>query len=143
MRKRSTGGSRFNERPGEHGGFKEIISRIEGEHVYSQLKFESGVHRVQRVPQTESQGRIHTSACTVAILPEADEVEDIDIPKSDLRIDTYRPPAPAASAREQDRFCRAPHVHSDRARRGVVRTNARNTRTAPARCRCSEPACST
>jgi peptide chain release factor 1 len=80
----------LNERPGEHGGFKEIISRIEGEHVYSQLKFESGVHRVQRVPQTESQGRIHTSACTVAILPEADEVEDVDIPKSDLRIDTYR-----------------------------------------------------
>lgn len=80
----------LNERPGEHGGFKEIISRIEGEHVYSQMKFESGVHRVQRVPQTESQGRIHTSACTVAILPEADEVEDLDIPKSDLRIDTYR-----------------------------------------------------
>ena len=80
----------LNERPGEHGGFKEIISRIEGQHVYSHLKFESGVHRVQRVPQTESQGRIHTSACTVAILPEADEVEDVDIPKSDLRIDTYR-----------------------------------------------------
>ena len=80
----------LNERPGEHGGFKEIISRIEGEHVYSQLKFESGVHRVQRVPQTESQGRIHTSACTVAILPEADDIEEIDIPKSDLRIDTYR-----------------------------------------------------
>ncbi len=80
----------LNERPGEHGGFKEIISRIEGDHVYSQLKFESGVHRVQRVPQTESQGRIHTSACTVAILPEVDDVEDIDIPKSDLRIDTYR-----------------------------------------------------
>jgi peptide chain release factor 1 len=80
----------LNERPGEHGGFKEIISRIEGEHVYSHLKFESGVHRVQRVPQTESQGRIHTSACTVAILPEADEVEEIDIPKADLRIDTYR-----------------------------------------------------
>jgi peptide chain release factor 1 len=80
----------LNERPGEHGGFKEIISRIEGDRVYSQLKFESGVHRVQRVPQTESQGRIHTSACTVAILPEVDDVEDIDIPKSDLRIDTYR-----------------------------------------------------
>jgi len=80
----------LSERPGEHGGFKEIISRIEGERVYSQLKFESGVHRVQRVPQTESQGRIHTSACTVAILPEADDIEDIDIPKSDLRIDTYR-----------------------------------------------------
>ena len=80
----------LNERPGEHGGFKEIISRIEGAHVYSQLKFESGVHRVQRVPQTESQGRIHTSACTVAILPEVDAVEDVDIPRTDLRIDTYR-----------------------------------------------------
>jgi peptide chain release factor 1 len=80
----------LSERPGEHGGFKEIITRIEGSDVYSQLKFESGVHRVQRVPQTEAQGRIHTSACTVAVLPEADEIEDIDIPKSDLRIDTYR-----------------------------------------------------
>jgi len=80
----------LNERPGEHGGFKEIITRIEGQHVYRNLKFESGVHRVQRVPQTEAQGRIHTSACTVAVLPEADEVEDVDIAKSDLRIDTYR-----------------------------------------------------
>jgi peptide chain release factor 1 len=80
----------MSERPGEHGGFKEIISRIEGEHVYSHLKFESGAHRVQRVPQTESQGRIHTSACTVAILPEVDDIEEIDIPKSDLRVDTYR-----------------------------------------------------
>ncbi len=80
----------LNERPGEHGGFKEIISRIEGRDVYSQLKFESGVHRVQRVPQTESQGRIHTSACTVAILPESDELEEVEISKADLRIDTYR-----------------------------------------------------
>jgi peptide chain release factor 1 len=80
----------LNERPGEHGGFKEIISRIAGRDVYSQLKFESGVHRVQRVPQTESQGRIHTSACTVAVLPEADELEEVEISKADLRIDTYR-----------------------------------------------------
>jgi peptide chain release factor 1 len=80
----------LNERPGEHGGFKEIISRIEGSDVYSQLKFESGVHRVQRVPQTESQGRIHTSACTVAILPEADDIEEVVIAKNDLRVDTYR-----------------------------------------------------
>jgi peptide chain release factor 1 len=75
---------------GEHGGFKEIISRVSGANVYSQLKFESGVHRVQRVPETESQGRIHTSACTVAVLPEADELEKVEIDKNDLRIDTFR-----------------------------------------------------
>ncbi|WP_027330248.1 peptide chain release factor 1 [Marinimicrobium agarilyticum] len=75
---------------GEHGGYKEIISRVVGDSVYAQLKFESGAHRVQRVPETESQGRIHTSACTVAIMPEADEVEAVDINKGDLRIDTFR-----------------------------------------------------
>lgn len=80
----------ISEREGEHGGYKEIITRIVGNGVYSQLKFESGAHRVQRVPETESQGRIHTSACTVAILPEADEMEDIDINKADLRVDTFR-----------------------------------------------------
>ncbi len=80
----------LSERAGEHGGYKEIISRIECRDVYASLKFESGAHRVQRVPETESQGRIHTSACTVAVMPEADSVEDIDINKSDLRIDTFR-----------------------------------------------------
>lgn len=75
---------------GEHGGFREIIARISGQAVYSQLKFESGAHRVQRVPETESQGRVHTSACTVAIMPEVDEVDDIAINTEDLRIDTYR-----------------------------------------------------
>jgi peptide chain release factor 1 len=75
---------------GEHGGYKEIIARIIGQGAYSRLKFESGAHRVQRVPATESQGRIHTSAATVAILPELDEVEAIDINPADLRIDTYR-----------------------------------------------------
>lgn len=79
-----------SERPGEHGGYKEIIARIAGRDVYSRLKFESGAHRVQRVPETEAQGRIHTSACTVAILPELDEVESADIDKSELRIDTFR-----------------------------------------------------
>jgi len=79
-----------SEREGDHGGYKEIITRIVGDNVYSQLKFESGAHRVQRVPETESQGRIHTSACTVAILPEADELQDIDINKADLRVDTFR-----------------------------------------------------
>ncbi|PWY54254.1 peptide chain release factor 1 [Legionella qingyii] len=75
---------------GEHGGYKEIIVRISGNAVYSQLKFESGAHRVQRVPETESQGRVHTSACTVAIMPEVDEIDDIQINPDDLRIDTYR-----------------------------------------------------
>jgi peptide chain release factor 1 len=80
----------MNERPGEHGGFKEIITRIEGKDVYSQLKFESGAHRVQRVPETESQGRVHTSACTVAVMPEVDEIDEIDIDKKDIREDTFR-----------------------------------------------------
>ena len=80
----------MNERAGDHGGFKEIISRIEGKDVFGQLKFESGAHRVQRVPQTESQGRIHTSACTVAVMPEVEDVDEIAIDKNDLRVDTYR-----------------------------------------------------
>jgi peptide chain release factor 1 len=80
----------LSESPGEHGGYKEIISRIIGKGAYSQLKFESGTHRVQRVPATEAQGRIHTSAVTVAILPETEEVESIEINPADLRIDTYR-----------------------------------------------------
>ncbi len=77
-------------REGEHGGYKEIISRISGNGAYARLKFESGAHRVQRVPATESQGRIHTSACTVAVLPAPDEVEETAIDPNDLRVDTYR-----------------------------------------------------
>jgi len=80
----------LSESPGEHGGYKEIISRIAGRGSFSRLKFESGTHRVQRVPATEAQGRIHTSACTVAILPELDEVEEVQINPAELRIDTYR-----------------------------------------------------
>jgi peptide chain release factor 1 len=79
-----------SENPGEVGGYKEAILRIVGHGAYSRLKFESGGHRVQRVPETESQGRIHTSACTVAVMPEADEVGEVDINPADLRIDTYR-----------------------------------------------------
>ena len=75
---------------GEVGGYKEVIARIVGQGAYSKLKFESGGHRVQRVPETESQGRIHTSACTVAVMPEADELEEIAINPADLRIDTFR-----------------------------------------------------
>jgi peptide chain release factor 1 len=80
----------INERQGEHGGYKEVVVRIEGKNVYEKLKFESGAHRVQRVPETETQGRIHTSACTVAIMPEMDELDDIEINKGDLRVDTFR-----------------------------------------------------
>ena len=80
----------ISENLGDHGGYKEIISLIVGQGVYSKLKFESGAHRVQRVPDTESQGRIHTSACTVAVMPEVDTLDDIDIKKGDLRIDTFR-----------------------------------------------------
>ena len=75
---------------GEHGGYREIISRVVGRGAWSRLKFESGAHRVQRVPATESQGRIHTSACTVAVLAEPEEVEEIEVLPTDLRVDTYR-----------------------------------------------------
>lgn len=75
---------------GEHGGFKEVIAKVSGHNVYAQLKFESGTHRVQRVPATESQGRVHTSACTVAVLPEVEAIDDVDIASDELRIDTYR-----------------------------------------------------
>ncbi|MDE2303964.1 MAG: peptide chain release factor 1 [Gammaproteobacteria bacterium] len=80
----------LSESPGEHGGYKEIISRVIGHGAYSVLKFESGTHRVQRVPATEAQGRIHTSACTVAILPELAEVETVELNPAELRIDTFR-----------------------------------------------------
>ena len=80
----------INQSEGEHGGYKEIIARIIGEGAYSRLKFESGAHRVQRVPETESQGRVHTSAATVAIMPEVDEIEQIEINSADLRVDTFR-----------------------------------------------------
>ena len=80
----------LSENAGEHGGYREIISRFAGPGAFARFKFESGVHRVQRVPATEAQGRIHTSACTVAILPEADEVEASDLNPAELRIDTFR-----------------------------------------------------
>jgi len=80
----------LSDSPGEHGGYKEVISRVVGRGAFSQLKFEAGTHRVQRVPATEAQGRIHTSACTVAILPEMAEVEAIDLNPAELRVDTFR-----------------------------------------------------
>lgn len=80
----------LSERPGEHGGYKEIIARLEGNNVYGHLKFESGAHRVQRVPQTETQGRVHTSACTVAVMPEPAAAAEIELNKAELKIDTFR-----------------------------------------------------
>ncbi|MBM4063996.1 MAG: peptide chain release factor 1 [Planctomycetes bacterium] len=80
----------LSEHRGEHGGFREIISRVAGRGVWARLKFESGTHRVQRVPATEAQGRIHTSTCTVAILPELDEVDSVTLNPAELRIDTFR-----------------------------------------------------
>jgi len=77
-------------REGDHGGYKEVITRVAGTDVYGHLKFESGAHRVQRVPETESQGRVHTSACTVAVMPEPEETEVVDINKADIRVDTFR-----------------------------------------------------
>ncbi|MGR9091566.1 MAG: peptide chain release factor 1, partial [Gammaproteobacteria bacterium] len=80
----------ISESQSEAGGYKEVIVKIVGRGAYASLKFESGAHRVQRVPETESQGRIHTSACTVAVMPEVDDVEEIDIAAGDLRVDTFR-----------------------------------------------------
>lgn len=80
----------INQRDGDHGGYKEIVARLIGDGVFSKLKFESGAHRVQRVPETESKGRVHTSAATVAVLPEAEQVEEVEINPADLRVDTFR-----------------------------------------------------
>jgi peptide chain release factor 1 len=104
----------MNASPTETGGFKEIIASIEGKDVYSKLKFESGTHRVQRVPATEAQGRIHTSAVTVAILPEAEEVE-VDIDPADLRIDVFRSSGPGGqSVNTTDSAVRVTYEPKDR-----------------------------
>ena len=104
---------------GEYGGYKEVIAKIDGERVYGRLKFESGGHRVQRVPETESQGRVHTSACTVAVLPEVPEAEQIEINPSDLE-DRHLPRLRCRwSARQQDRLGHPHHPPADRAGGGV------------------------
>ena len=102
----------MSESPSDTGGYKEIIASIAGEKVYSRLKYESGTHRVQRVPATESQGRIHTSASTVAVLPEADEV-DVHLDPNDLRIDVYRSSGPGGqSVNTTDSAVRITHIPS-------------------------------
>jgi bacterial peptide chain release factor 1 (bRF-1) len=123
----------INESHGDHGGYKEVILRVAGKDVYSQLKFESGAHRVQRVPETESQGRIHTSACTVAIMPEVDEVDAIDINPADLKVDTFRASGAGGSTsiKPNPRYalpmCRPAWSWN-------ARTSARNIKTAPEPC---------
>jgi peptide chain release factor 1 len=100
----------MNSSPSERGGFKEIIFSVEGENAYGTMKFESGVHRVQRVPETETQGRVHTSAVSVAVLPEAEEV-DIAIDPNDLRIDVYRSSGPGGqSVNTTDSAVRITHI---------------------------------
>jgi len=130
----------LSESAGEHGGFKEIISRIAGRGAFSRLKFESGTHRVQRVPATEAQGRIHTSTCTVAILPEQDEVDEVQINPAELRIDTYR----SSGAGGQHVTRPTPPCASPTCRAGSwwsARTSARSTRTARVPWRCSRRGC--
>ena len=100
------------------GGTKEVIAMIEGRGAYSRLKYESGVHRVQRVPATEAQGRIHTSTVTVAVMPEAEEV-DVQIEPDDLRIDVFRSSGPGRPERQHHRLRGADHAHADRTRRPV------------------------
>jgi peptide chain release factor 1 len=109
----------LSEHAGEHGGYKEIVARVEGKGAYSQLKFESGTHRVQRVPETESQGRIHTSAATVAILPELDEIDEIEINPADLKVDTFRASgAGGQHVNKTDSAIRATHLPTGAALQG-------------------------
>ena len=96
----------MSESANDAGGYKEVVFGVKGDAPYSKLKFESGVHRVQRIPATESQGRIHTSTVTVAVLPEAEEA-DIEINPNDLRIDVYRSGGHGGPKREHNRFCSA------------------------------------
>ena len=126
----------ISESHGEHGGYKEIIVRLIGQGVYSRLKFESGAHRVQRVPETEAQGRIHTSAATVAVLPEVEEVDaHRHQSRRSARSTLTAPPAPAASTSTRPiRRYASPTFPA--ASWWNARTNAHNTRTAPAPCRC-------
>ena len=122
----------MSENHGERGGYKEVVARIAGDGAYSRLKFESGTHRVQRVPETESQGRIHTSAATVAILPELDEIEDIEINPADLNTDTFRASgAGGQHVNKTDSAIRITHLPSA-ASWSNARTSAASTRTGPA-----------
>ena len=121
--------------PSSLGGVKDIVAAIQGDKVYSKLKYESGVHRVQRVPATEQQGRIHTSAATVAVLPEADEI-DIKIEAKDLRIDTFCSSGPGGQSVNTTYSRGAHHALAQRAWWSRSRTKNRRSRIAPRPCAC-------
>ena len=121
--------------PSDGGGFKEVVFAVKGDGAYSVFKYEGGTHRVQRVPETESQGRIHTSTATVAVMPEAEEVE-VEIDENDLKIDVYRSTGPGRAEREHDRLGRPDHARADRHRRRDAGRDARSSRTARRRCAC-------
>lgn len=128
----------MSESGSEVGGYKEVIARLEGTGVYGELKFESGAHRVQRVPETETQGRIHTSACTVAVLPEADAQTEININPSELRIDTFR--ASGAGGQHVNKTDSAVRItHLPPGWWWNAKTTARNTAIATRPCRCLPP----
>ena len=121
--------------PNEAGGIKEVVFAVKGDGAYSVFKYEGGTHRVQRVPETESQGRIHTSTATVAVMPEAEEVE-VEIDENDLKIDVYRSTGPGRAERQHDRLGRPHHAPADRASSSRCRTRSRSSRTGRRRCAC-------
>ena len=132
----------ISESPAELGGWKELVLRVAGERVFESLRFESGGHRVQRVPATESQGRIHTSACTVAVLPEPDEAEEITLNPAELRIDTFR--ASGAGGQHVTRpTARSASPTCPPASSPNARTTAASTATRPRRWRCCRRGCAT
>ena len=123
----------MNSNASDQGGYKEVIAKIEGEGAYGFMKFESGGHRVQRVPETESQGRIHTSACTVVVMPEIPEAEAISINPADLKVDTFRASgAGGQHVNKTDSAIRITHVPTGTLL--SVRINVRNIKTVHKRC---------
>ena len=123
----------LSSQPSDHGGFRDVTFLVKGADAWSRLKYEGGPHRVQRVPETESQGRVHTSAATVAVLPEAEEV-DVEIDPNDLEIDVYRSTGPGRPVGEHHRLRGAHHAQADRPRRRRARTRRASCRTRTRRC---------
>ena len=130
----------LSSQPSDHGGYRDVTFLVKGADAWSRLKYEGGPHRVQRVPETESQGRVHTSAATVAILPEADEV-DVEVDPNDLQIDVYRVDRARRSVGEHHRLRGAHHAQADRAWSSPARTRRASSRTRTRRCASCARAC--